>query len=84
MAGVVRGHWGIEAMHWVLDVVFREAQRRVRERHAGANLAMRRRVAVSLLRRAPGRKRATTPTKRKKAGWDDAPVAGVARDFRLT
>ena len=31
-----------------------------------------RRVAVSLLRRAPGKKRATTPTKRKKAGWDDA------------
>ena len=31
-----------------------------------------RRVAVSLLRRTPGRTtRATTPTKRKRAGWDD-------------
>ena len=72
MAGLIRGHWGIEAMHWVLDVVFGEDDSRVRERHAGANLAMVRRVAVSLLRRVPGRKKgATTPTKRKRAGWDD-------------
>ena len=72
MAGFIRGHWGIESMHWVLDVVFGEDDSRVRERHAGANLAMIRRVAVSLLRRTPGRKKgATTPTKRKRAGWDD-------------
>jgi predicted transposase YbfD/YdcC len=72
MAGLIRGHWGVEAMHWVLDVVFREDDSRVREKHAGANLAMIRRVAVSLLRRTPGRKKgATTPTKRKRAGWDD-------------
>ncbi len=71
LGGFIRRHWGIESMHWVLDVVFREDDSRVREGHAGANLAMVRRVAVSLLRRAPGTKRATTPTKRKKAGWDD-------------
>lgn len=72
LAGFIRGHWGIEnGLHWVLDVVFREDDSRVREGHAGANLATLRRVAVALLRRAPGRKRATTPTKRKKAGWDD-------------
>lgn len=70
IAGWVRGHWGIEnGLHWVLDVVFREDDSRVREGHAGANLGMLRRVAVSLLRRAPGKH--TTPTKRLKAGWDD-------------
>jgi predicted transposase YbfD/YdcC len=70
VAGWVRGHWGIEnGLHWVLDVVFGEDGSRVREGHAGANLAMLRRVAVSLLRRATGRQ--TTPTKRLKAGWDD-------------
>jgi predicted transposase YbfD/YdcC len=70
LAGWVRGHWGIEnGLHWVLDVVFREDASRVREGHAGANLALLRRVAVSLLRRAPGK--GTTPTKRLKAGWDD-------------
>ncbi len=70
IAGLVRGHWGIEnGLHWVLDVVFREDDSRVRDGHAGANLAMLRRVAVSLLKRAPGK--STTPTKRLKAGWDD-------------
>ena len=66
----VRGHWGIEnGLHWVLDVVFREDRGRIREENAGANLAMVRRVAVSLLRRAPGK--GSGVTKRLKAGWDD-------------
>lgn len=70
MASFVRGHWGIEnGLHWVLDVVFREDDSRVRAGHAGANVAMVRRVAVARLRRAPGK--GTTPTKRLKAGWDD-------------
>jgi predicted transposase YbfD/YdcC len=65
----IRGHWGIESMHWVLDVAFREDDSRVRQGHAGANLAMLRKAALTLLKRAPGKR--TTPTKRKKAGWDD-------------
>jgi predicted transposase YbfD/YdcC len=70
LAGIVRGHWGIEnSLHWVLDVVFREDDNRTRAGHAGANLALIRKVAVSLLRRAPGK--GTMPTKRLKAGWDD-------------
>jgi len=69
-AGWVRGHWGIEnGLHWVLDVVFREDRSRIRAEHAGANLALIRRVAVSLLRRAPGK--GSGVTKRLKAGWDD-------------
>jgi predicted transposase YbfD/YdcC len=70
MAGLIRGHWGIEnGLHWVLDVVFHEDQSRIKEGHAGENLALLRRVAVALLKRAPGK--GTTPTKRLKAGWDD-------------
>jgi predicted transposase YbfD/YdcC len=70
MGAFVRGHWGIEnGLHWVLDVLFREDDSRVRAGHAGENLAMVRRVAVALLRWAPGKE--TTPTKRLKAGWDD-------------
>jgi predicted transposase YbfD/YdcC len=66
----VRGHWGIEnGLHWVLDVVFREDRSRIRAENAGANLALIRRVAVSLLRRAPGK--GSGVTKRLKAGWDD-------------
>ena len=42
---------------------------RIRAENAGANLAMIRRVAVSLLRRAPGK--GSGVTKRLKAGWDE-------------
>jgi predicted transposase YbfD/YdcC len=49
----VRGHWGIESMHWVLDVNFREDDSRTRERTLGNNLGWLRRFAVSLLKRHP-------------------------------
>jgi predicted transposase YbfD/YdcC len=68
MGGLVRGHWGIEnGLHWVLDVVFREDESRARG--GGANLGMLRRVATSLLKRAPGK--GSIHTKRLKAGWDN-------------
>jgi predicted transposase YbfD/YdcC len=70
LGGVIRGHWGVEAMHWCLDVVYGEDDRRVRAGHAGANLAMVRKVAIALTRRAPGK--GSGKTKRNKAGWDDA------------
>ena len=56
-------------LHWVLDVDFREDRSRVRQGHAGSNLAMIRRVAASLLNRAPGK--GSGVTMRLKAGWDD-------------
>lgn len=71
IAGYVRGHWDIEnGLHWVLDVVFREDRSRIRQGNAGSNLAMIRRVAISLLKRAPGK--GSHVTKRLKAGWDDS------------
>jgi predicted transposase YbfD/YdcC len=51
LAQAVRGHWSIEnSQHWVLDVAFREDDRRQQDRHGAANLATIRRLAVSLLR----------------------------------
>lgn len=70
LAGYIRNHWGIEnGLHWVLDVSFREDESRAWAGHAGANLGMLRRVAVSLLKRA-GTK-GSIQTRRMKAGWDD-------------
>ncbi|AMV28893.1 Transposase DDE domain protein [Gemmata sp. SH-PL17] len=70
LAGYIRNHWGIEnGLHWVLDVAFREDDSRARTGHAGANLGMLRRVAVSLLKRA--KTKGSTKTRRMKAGWDD-------------
>jgi predicted transposase YbfD/YdcC len=49
----VRGHWGIESMHWVLDVTFGEDQTRTRHRILANNLSWVRRFAVTLLKRHP-------------------------------
>lgn len=70
LGGLVRGHWGIEnGLHWVLDVAFREDESRTRDLNAGANLALLRRVAVSLLKRAPAK--GSIHTRRLMAAWDD-------------
>jgi len=50
LAKAVRGHWSVEnSCHWVLDVVFREDDSRVRRGHAAENLGLVRRLANSLL-----------------------------------
>jgi predicted transposase YbfD/YdcC len=47
----VRGHWKIEnQLHWVLDVVFREDDSRVRKGHGAENFAILRHIALTLLR----------------------------------
>ncbi len=47
---VVRKHWGIKnGQHWVLDVAFREDDRRRQDRNGAANLGSVRHLAVSLL-----------------------------------
>ena len=70
IAAVVRGHWAIEnGLHWILDVAFREDQSRTRDLNAGANLALLRRVAVSLLKRA--KVKGSIETRRLIAAWDD-------------
>jgi predicted transposase YbfD/YdcC len=51
-----RGHWGIENnLHWRLDVAFREDESRIQGRNGQANFAMLRKLALSLLKRHPGK-----------------------------
>lgn len=50
-AEAVRGHWAIEAMHWVLDVNFRDDMNPTAERTLVNNLGWLRRFAVTLLKR---------------------------------
>lgn len=49
-AHTVRAHWGVEALHWVLDVTFREDECRVRKGHGARNLSVVRKFALSALR----------------------------------
>lgn len=72
LGAAVRGHWGIEnRLHWVLDVAFREDESRVRQGAADHNLALLRRLALTLLRRETTAK-VGTKAKRLKAGWSTA------------
>jgi predicted transposase YbfD/YdcC len=69
MGAFLRGHWGIESMHGLLDVAFREDESRTTDLNAGANLAMLRRVAMSLLKRVKAK--GSIETRRLMAAWDD-------------
>ena len=69
-AQAVRQHWGVEnALHWVLDVSFREDDCRIRQGHGAQNMAVLRHMALNLLRREAGHKRGIK-ARRKRAGWD--------------
>ena len=69
-AGYVRGHWGIEnGLHWILDVSFDEDGCRMRTDHSAENMALLRRLALSLLKQHGGK--GSVRGKRKRSGWDD-------------
>lgn len=66
----VRGHWGIEnALHWCLDVTFREDDSRVRERRLTNNMAWLKRFAISLLKQVPDQR--SVAMRRRCCGWNE-------------
>jgi predicted transposase YbfD/YdcC len=73
---VVRSHWSIEnSLHWVMDLVFRDDECRVRTEHAPANFTAIKHMAQNLLRKAPGK--SSLRSRRKAAGWDDDFLASL-------
>lgn len=70
IAEAVRSHWGIEnRLHWVLDMAFREDESRARIGHSAENLAVLRKLALTLIRQDATRTRGIT-TMRMRAAWD--------------
>jgi predicted transposase YbfD/YdcC len=70
IGAVIRSHWVVEnSLHWVMDMVFRDDECRVRKDHAPANFVTLRHMAHNLIRRAPGKD--SLRMKRKVAAWDD-------------
>ena len=67
-----RGHWGIEnALHWVLDVCFREDDQRHWAGNSAQNLGWLRKMALCLLKAAKNSKGKSIATRRLLAGWKD-------------
>ena len=70
MGPIIRSHWAIEnSLHWVMDMIFRDDECRLRTDHAPANFATIKHMAHNLIRMAPGKD--SLRLKRKAAGWDD-------------
>jgi predicted transposase YbfD/YdcC len=64
-----RFHWAVEnSLHWVLDVIFREDDARVRVGHAAHNMAILRQLALNIIKKDTSR--GSIRTKRFKAGLD--------------
>ena len=73
---MIRDHWAIEnSLHWVMDMVFRDDECRVRTDHAPANFTTLKHMANNLARRAPGKD--SVRLKRKTAAWDDDFLASL-------
>jgi predicted transposase YbfD/YdcC len=68
LAQGARGHWGVESMHWLLDVEFKEDLSRYRSGHGAKNMAVVRRFALGLVRADTSK--ASVKTRRKSASWD--------------
>jgi predicted transposase YbfD/YdcC len=69
----VRGHWGVESMHWLLDVEFKDDLSRYRSGNGAKNMAAIRRFALDLIRNH--KSTGSIKTRRKRAAWN--------RDFLL-
>ncbi|HHL2712785.1 TPA: ISAs1 family transposase [Yersinia enterocolitica] len=68
----VRKHWAIEnSLHWVLDVMFREDDSRIREQVSTRMFAQLRKMALNIVKRDKSSK-ISLRARRKSAGWDNS------------
>jgi len=76
----VRAHWAIEnALHWQLDVSFREDAARNRKDNGPATIAILRRRALDVVRRDTSK--GSLSIKLKRAGWDDTFLRSILKDL---
>jgi len=73
---MIRDHWAVEnSLHWVMDMVFRDDECRVRTDNAPANFITLKHMANNLIRRTPGKD--SQRLKRMTAAWDDDFLASL-------
>jgi predicted transposase YbfD/YdcC len=69
LASGARGHWGVESMHWLLDVEFKDDLSRYRAGNGAKNMAVIRRFALGLVR--ANKNKGSVKTRRKSASWNN-------------
>lgn len=69
-ANAVRKHWGIESMHWSLDVTFNEDSKRVRKDNGPENLSVLHKFAYNILKLEKSKKRSSLKAKRFRASYN--------------
>lgn len=78
---VVRAQWSIEnQQHWILDVVLGEDRAATRHDHTAQNMALLRRLVLSLLQQDP--ERLSIRRKIKLAGWRDTYLTTLIGQMR--
>ncbi len=71
---MIRSHWMVEnGLHWVLDMIFRDDECRVRTDNAPFNLAIVKHIALNVLR--TGKAKNSLRMRRKVAAWDENALA---------
>ncbi len=79
----VRDYWAIEnALHWQLDVSFREDAARNRKDNGPGNIAVLRRRTLGVVRRDPSKM--SLSMKLKSAGWDDKFLRQLLNNISVT
>lgn len=75
---VIRSHWAIEnSLHWVMDMVFRDDECRVRTDNAPANFTTLKHMALNLFRMKASKQ--SLRSRRKAAAWDDEFLASLVK-----
>jgi predicted transposase YbfD/YdcC len=71
IAGLIRGHWGIEnTLHWTLDVIFAEDRSRIRKGNGPAIASIFRKLALMVLQQDTS-VAGSIRGKRLQAGWNE-------------
>lgn len=69
---IIRAHWGVEnSLHYILDVVFREDDSRIRQETAVQNMASLRRFVLALVKMKQKAIKDSVKSILKRAAWND-------------
>jgi len=67
-AMAARSHWGVESMHWKLDVIFREDDCMLRDKNAQKNMGVLRKIILNAFKLDDPK---SNISRRRRSGWNE-------------